>query len=117
MQELHSKEFEENRWVIELEQVQWNDIQCSITYDRSYASNSVSNKGDQVSLEEPSSKVVTYEEKDQASLQELLVLSNKREDEKKELGEEPLGQSKDAGMLVETILFMKWKTYNVCLLF
>ena len=60
IQELHGKEFEENRWAIELEQAQLNDNQCSITYDRSYASNSVSNEGDQVSLEEPSSEVVIH---------------------------------------------------------
>ena len=69
----------------------------------------VSSKGDVVSLEEPSSKVVTHEKQDQALLQELLVLSDERED-KKELGKEPLGLSADASIPVEvgkTILFMK----------
>ena len=51
-----------------------------------------------------------HEEQDQALLQKLLVLSDEHKDENKELGEELLGQSEDAGIPVEvvkTALFMK----------
>ena len=60
--ELQSKETEKNRWAVELKQVQQNDIQCAITHDHTYVSSLVFGKGDLLSLEEPSSKVVTYKE-------------------------------------------------------
>ena len=53
-----------------------------------------------------------HEEQDQVLLQELLVLRDEHidKDENKELGEELLGQSEDAGIPIQvgkTILFMK----------
>ena len=120
MQELQSKELEMNRRAVELEQAQWNDIQRAITHDHTYASSLICSEEVLVSFEKPSSaKVVMHKEQDEAPLQELIVLSDEREDEIKELGEEPLGQSEDAGIPVEvgkTILFMKWKLYTICLL-
>ena len=62
-------------------------------------------------MEEPlSEELVMHKEQDQASLQDQELLSDEHEDENKELGEEVLGESKDAGIPVEvgkTILLMK----------
>ena len=59
--------------IAELEKVQQNYVQHAIAHDHTYASSSVSIKGDLVSFENPSSKVVRYKEQGQASLQKLLV--------------------------------------------
>ena len=78
------------------------NTQHAITHDHTYASSLVSSEEDLVSFKKPSSEeVVTHKEQEQAPLQELLVLSDECEDENKELGEEPLGQSKDASITVE----------------
>ena len=67
-----------------------------------------------VLLEEPYCKgvVMLHEEQDQVLLKELLVLRDEHinKDENKELGEELLDQSEDAGIPIQvgkTILFMK----------
>ena len=118
MQEQHSKELEKNRRAVEFEQAQLKDIQRAITHDHTYASSLPSSEGDLVSLKEPpSEELVMHEKQDQASLP-LLVLSDERGNENKELGEEPLGQSEDASIPVEvgkTILLTKCKLHTICL--
>ena len=107
IQEQHCKELEKNRRAVELDQARLSDIRLAITHDHTYASS----KRELVSVEEPlSEELVTHEEQDQVSLQDQELLSDEHEDENKELGEEVLGESEDAGIPVEvgkTILLMK----------
>ena len=58
MQELQSKELEKNRWVVELEQAQQNDIKRVITHNHTYASSLVSSEEDLVLFKKPSSEEV-----------------------------------------------------------
>ena len=102
MQEQRSKESEKNRRAAELKQAQLDTIQCAITHDHTYASSSVASERELVSLEElPSEELLTDEEQDQPALQELIVSSDERENENKELSEEPSRQTDDAGISVK----------------
>ena len=101
IREQHCKELEKNRRAVELDQARLSDIRLAITHDHTYASS----ERELVSVEESlSEELVMHEEQDQE------LLSDEHEDKNKELGEEVLGESKDAGIPVEVgkiILLMK----------
>ena len=111
IREQHCKELEKNRRAVELDQARLSDIRLDITHDHTYTSSERELVLELVSVEEPlSEELVTHEERDQASLQDQELLSDEHEDENKELGEEVLAESEDAGIPVEvgkTILLMK----------